>query len=193
MPIPEQYTEVFYGLQCATDTELMGTTMAWATGAGVPTEEECVGHYGRFAAMYDSFTTLDYSFPLGRFSTGTASGDFTQEITPASPVVGVQAVPAAANNTAWLIAKITAQGGRRNRGRMYIPGIKNTQVLSNGTISASHRDAFQDAIDTWLAAEESIGWGTGALLHQTGSPSPTTITNLVVRNRVATQRRRLRP
>lgn len=192
MAVPEDHTEVFYGLQLATDTELMGVTMAWNTSGGVPSEEDCVGHYNRFAAAFDQLVSNQYSFPLARFTTGTSSGDFTREIVPTTPVTGSASGVAIPNNTAVLIAKITTSGGRRNRGRMFFPGMPQGAALANGQIVTGTRTLWQNAVDSWYEAEQTIGWGFGVLLHQTGSPLPTTITNLVVRGQLATQRRRMR-
>lgn len=193
MPIPEQYTEVFYGIQLSSDTELMGVTMAWATGAGAPTEEECLGHYNRFVLLFKPMYPNLFTFPTARFATGTAGGDFTQEVAPDPVASGTGAASVLPNNCAVLVAKITAAGGRRNRGRLFFPSPAESSVSENGTLTTGSRNLWQGAVDDWIADEQTIGWGTPALLHQSGPASPTTVTNLIVRPRIATQRRRMRP
>lgn len=193
LPVPDGYTECFYGLSLAGDTELMGTSLAWATGAGVPAEEDVLGHYNRFANAFKARIPNVYSFPVIRTTTGTGTGDFTQEVAADPAIVGTAGAGALPNNCAVLIAKITAAGGRRNRGRMFFPGITESAVDHAGLITTAERNLWQTAIDTWSDGEETLGFGVPALLHQTGSSSPTTITSFVVRTRIATQRRRMRP
>lgn len=93
----------------------------------------------------------------------------------------------------YLVKKGTAFGGRAGRGRMYVPGVPEAQVGSDG-----------DLDDTWVA-NMTAGFGdfaavlvandvTPVVLHGPGSPlgSPTPITSFAVDGRVATQRRRNR-
>lgn len=193
MPIPEQYTEVFYGFQVTGDNELMGITMAWATGAGVPPEEDVLGHYNRFVALVRPRYSNLMAFPLVRTATGTGSGDYTQEIAPDPVLLGTGSLNLLPNNCAILVAKITTSGGRRNRGRFYLPCPNEGNTDQTGRLTTGERGAWQTIVDDWIDGEQTIGWGTPALLHQTGPSAPTTVTNLVVRQQIGTQRRRMRP
>ena len=99
----------------------------------------------------------------------------------------------ASPNVAWLVHKVTALGGRAGRGRMYWPGVQESEVDPSGTLSSAFVTGAQTAMDGFLA-----DLGTALLipvvLHSETSPlsAPTTITELTVDGVAATQRRRMR-
>lgn len=192
MPVPDGYADVFYGMAISGDTDLMGVTMAWAVG-DIPSEEDLLGHYNRTVALWRQWLHSSITFPLVRASIGTPSGDYTMEIAPDPVQTGANATSPAPNNCAILVAKISTSGGRRNRGRMYIPCPAESQVDGAGVLTTTYRGQWQTAMDDWIDGEALAGWGSPAILHQTGPSAPTTVTNLVVRSKIATQRRRLRP
>lgn len=102
---------------------------------------------------------------------------------------GVSASP----QNAWLVHKVTTLGGRAGRGRMYIPGVQESEVDPSGAMSSGFVSGAQTAVDGFLS-----DLGTALLipvvLHGAGSPltTPTTIIGLTVDSHVATQRRRNR-
>lgn len=102
---------------------------------------------------------------------------------------GVSASP----NVSWLVHKVTALGGRAGRGRMYWPGVQESEVDASGNLSSGFVTGAQTAMDDFLN-----DLGTALLipvvLHSEDSPltSPTTIIALTVDGLAATQRRRLR-
>lgn len=120
----------------------------------------------------------------------TATGPSAEEANGTAGSVGTGPVAA---NTAVLINKNTAAGGRAGKGRMYIPGIRENKISGAGVMDT-------DEFAAWISA--AVGFFedmndddlTPVLLHGTGSPltTPTAITSLQVQNKVATQRRRLR-
>ena len=100
-------------------------------------------------------------------------------------------------NTAVLIKKTTASGGRRNRGRMYVPGFGlRSLVTPAGIIDPAYLADLQTNLDDFLAL---INAGTGfnatnlGVLHSEPPSAPAVITSLTAEAKVATQRRRLRP
>lgn len=93
-------------------------------------------------------------------------------------------------NTAWLIHKVTAMGGRKGRGRIYLPGVFSANTANNGAIDGSTLSTLQAAWSGFLGDLDTAGVPL-ALLH-TGSDEPNGITSLSVDPFVATQRRRLR-
>ena len=100
-------------------------------------------------------------------------------------------------NTALLIRKRSALAGREHRGRMFVPGISELNVGSNGTIGATTVTAYQTRANNFLNKLRDAGTIDNAVILHTspqigGAPPPTVITNLVVDSTVATQRRRLR-
>lgn len=117
--------------------------------------------------------------------------------------VGGASADSAAPNTAWLIKKATAGGGRRARGRLYLPGVTEAAMLSDGSTNATIRQALQDDIEQFvlditlaglppvLIHADSVNPTTGEPIPGT-APAPTLITALTVDPFLATQRRRLR-
>lgn len=98
-------------------------------------------------------------------------------------------------NNAYLLKKRTALGGRVGRGRMFWPGCAEGNVNSIGVLDTAFRAAVQAVIDGILPALP-IGPIDGyVLLHDEDSPTtaPTALSSLLLDQRTATQRRRLRP
>lgn len=106
-------------------------------------------------------------------------------------------------NCALLVDKLSDLGGRRGRGRMYVPGI-----LGEGTVDSVGNIAnpvvYELAFETFFAALQSNMEGTAnpgtvgldmVILHHdqpTPGVPPTVVTNLHVQNVISTQRKRLR-
>jgi hypothetical protein len=94
---------------------------------------------------------------------------------------------------AVLVRKVTLLGGRRNQGRMFIPGVREGNTTVAGTLSGGEQTAWQTAVSAMqtnlvaLAAVDAI-----VLLHNEAPFDPTPIASLIVQSLTATQRRRLR-
>jgi hypothetical protein len=124
---------------------------------------------------------------------GTASGDLPLSSTD-PPRTGGDGDQAAWPNTACLIQKVSGLGGRRNRGRMFVPGIQVNQINLNGIFQPTPLTAMQTAATNFLLGIESGSFLDRAVIfHASGDPTPTVIEQLRVDSVVATQRRRLRP
>jgi hypothetical protein len=100
-------------------------------------------------------------------------------------------------NSATLIRKISALGGRRNRGRMYVPGMAiRAQISQAGVIDAGFLADLQTNLNTFL---EVVNTGATfnptdlGVLHSEAPAAPAVIVDLVADPKLATQRRRLRP
>jgi hypothetical protein len=103
-------------------------------------------------------------------------------------------------NVALLVHKRTARGGRRGRGRMYIPWtLSTTSTGEGGVIAPASLTPMQTACNVWLSSISS-GAGPVVLLHRPSTPgtarpstpgSPNVVTSMVVDPLCATQRRRL--
>lgn len=99
-------------------------------------------------------------------------------------------------NCAFLLRKLTGLGGRRNRGRMYIPGVNDNLVDELGVVTSAGLATLQTAASTFLTSTLALAVIDDAVILHTPTvetPLPTVITTLVVDGRIATQRRRLRP
>jgi hypothetical protein len=96
-------------------------------------------------------------------------------------------------NTAFLVRKITDDGGRAGRGRFYLPGVPSSQVDDGGQLDTTWAANLQSALDDFHTAMAASDM-TPVVLHGAGSPitTPSPVTSLQLDPRVATQRRRLR-
>lgn len=100
-------------------------------------------------------------------------------------------------NCAMLVQKRSGLGGRRNRGRMYWPPPAEAEVDVAGVVTPTATTAYQTAADDYMAAlVAAFGSDVGqmVILHDEslGISTVTVVTDLVVSNIIATQRRRLR-
>lgn len=108
------------------------------------------------------------------------------------PVVGSGGSAGLVINCAGLLKKNTARGGRKGRGRAFIPPTfaSEAQVDPVGTIDSGVVSVTQDCFDQFVDDLATAGI-TPYLLHEDGS-TPNEITSLTLQATVATQRRRLR-
>lgn len=119
--------------------------------------------------------------PIGEALSGTIGAGFTSTLP---------------TNTAILVRKNTGLGGRRNRGRMFLPPAfaGEGDVSGLGLLSTVRRDAIQAAMNdlydnlSGLAAPHL----PPVLFHSEIPTTPTPITSFSVQTLVATQRTRMR-
>lgn len=140
------------------------------------------------------------------------------ERVPVSAAPGTAAGTVLPPNVAVLIRKTTALGGRRGRGRMFLPGMLESFADNAGNVSTSSQGSFNTAFAAYLAAlgaaagggelpviplllhnnstttTRSSGGGSTTVTVTEGAagPVPTVITGFQCDPKVATQRRRLR-
>lgn len=107
--------------------------------------------------------------------------------------VGLGSAGALTPNVAVLIRKFTASGGRRNRGRMFVPPVwpPETNVSPNGAIAGTQLGDLQNWWEFVRAGMTTAGLPI-VLLHSQVPFTPTPVTSISVQAIVATQRRRLR-
>jgi hypothetical protein len=112
-------------------------------------------------------------------------------------VAGGVNMPPCVQNTAVLLKKSTALGGRRNRGRMYVPGIPEGKVFGNGQMVGVDHAAWNTQAINLRAELAALSFvGECVIFHTTVAGAegiaPTAIVSMSADTRVATQRRRLR-
>lgn len=159
------------------------TSMAddiWAdlTAAGAPCNA------GSMINVY-SFLGVDVKVNVGGVFVGGASS--------AGPVAGtIAGFNSNVINSAVIVRKLTANIGRKYRGRMFVPplGLDESNLDPVGQIGGAARTAEQLRWDTFLAPNLAGGHPI-VLLHTDVALAPTPITALLVAGRVGTQRRRL--
>ena len=196
MFIPEGNAQVQFRFLLLNDLEEMMTTVGVAPSPSFDIDASLVGVIS--AAFGDNVmerlsSELEY---LGcRAVVATAD--------PVSPIVieqsdgatgGSLAEVAITSNTAALVRKLTAVGGRTNRGRMFIPGLAREAVASNGVLDEFHHDELQQRFNSFFNdCHSEPGFGDFVVHHDDEELDPTPITAFQVQTRAATQRRRLRP
>jgi hypothetical protein len=140
-------------------------------------------------------TLLDSSVTATEFTVrlGTDGGE-DLIATQTNATVGGRSGTSVPPNVAVLLHKRTARGGRRGRGRMFLPWcVLGTDVGEDGIITPARVTAIGTAAAVFrnqLAAVSS----PMVILHGPGATSmgaPDVVTSLTVSNLVATQRRRL--
>jgi len=117
-------------------------------------------------------------------------GPFVEILAGVGGVLTGDSMPA---NTASLVRKVTAAGGRPNRGRMFIPGVSEGSVSGNNRWIGAQQVARQGNLDDFFDALVSAD-AFPVVFHDESSPvsTPTTITSLQLDSLLATQRRRMR-
>lgn len=93
-------------------------------------------------------------------------------------------------NVAFLAQKLTGLGGRKNRGRMYIPGVSEDNVDGVGNVTSGKVASLDAALGVYVADAASFHF-TPVILHNSLT-APTPFTGFSVSGLAATQRRRLR-
>lgn len=162
----------------------------------VPAETHCDRV---FQAWDDNFLPLMPNFitltrVVGRFGQDAADDLIVQSTLPGQ--AGAVSGDFLPQNNACLIRKRTALGGRKNRGRMYVPYVlPEGNVDNSGIIAGTRVTAIQTAADDFQ--DDLLAGDPGpsipmVVLHSVSTDTPTPITTLEVDNLLATQRRRLR-
>lgn len=127
----------------------------------------------------------------------------------ASPANGGQTTESGTPQQAYLFTKTTALGGRRGKGRMYVPGVSEPVVDMSGIVTPVFTAGNAAAGAAFLSDLDGAGIPM-CLLHGPATewvlvdgqprrvpvagpvPEPTLVTGLAASNLIATQRRRLR-
>lgn len=150
---------------------------------------------GSLKACFDTNVTLVNT----RVSLGTDGAEDLVGIA-GTAVLGTESMTSLPSNIAVLVHKRTTRGGRRGRGRFYLPwSLGTTDFGEDNTINTADRTRLQTALDTWFSAVNT-GVGPLVVLHRPSAPEvdvpttpgpPSVITALAVDPVVATQRRRI--
>lgn len=175
------------------------------TGGGLPYGAACVLGFENtvpgtaqqcadaIAGIFNSNNAMTYTsnqvtlasvhVKLGPDATGPAADAAIGE-------AGADSDPACAPNTTWLIRKVTNLGGREGRGRLYWPGISQSNVDSDGDVGPTAQGLYQ-AIWDEIFDDMDTGNVPAVLLHESAT-TPNPLTGFQIDSRAATQRRRLR-
>lgn len=200
--IPPGYLQAVYVLQLDGDGEDMVVTCGHEidSASGATGEDAPNDLFGAFATnilpvSFGAHYTLDSVVCyVGQ------DGPTTVEISTATPDTGIGAATTLPPNSAYLVRKRTDLGGRRGRGRMYLPCVAEGAVDNVGNVSSGTVAAIQTALDEWHEHLTALVGGRlypPVVLHRSEGigtePAPTPVTRFTIDSKIATQRRRLRP
>jgi hypothetical protein len=108
-------------------------------------------------------------------------------INESGDIVSPQATP----QVAYLLKKVTNVIGKKNRGRMYLPGVQETMVGNTGFVDGT-RAADLTVAGNFFLAKQLADDIPMYLLHSNPADAPNFVDRLECDTKVATQRRRLR-
>ena len=178
------------------------------TGASVPTGAQCTFALDAQAfagdptaignVVIDAYTAAGFTLNLANDVDLTkvlvkegpnATGPSAEVATGLDSAGGTAGTP----NTAVLVSKNTALGGRQGRGRMFLPGVQEDQISAAGIIAPAVVAALQSDVETFFG-DIAVSDLFAVLLHDEASPitTPTPVTSFTVQSTAATQRRRMR-
>ena len=190
--IPDGYGQARLIWSLAGDVEEVVTTFGYFNANPRDASVAATLIYNQFV---DNFTAADmsnaWSF-LGVEVTQNVGGVmFAGE--QRATVAGSNAAAPLPQNCALLVKKQTSQGGRQGRGRGYFPSayLMEGDVSAIGIITAGVVTALQAKFTAFLADLDTATIPM-TLLHSDPLNVPDDVTALVVDNRIATQRNRLR-
>ena len=125
---------------------------------------------------------------------GSTSGESFAVVSTTAPGGGGASLQSPPPNVAVLLRKQTARGGRRGRGRMYVPwACLETDIDEAGLLAVTAVNAWTTAAEAWRGAHVTNDAQLG-ILHEPGVTatwSPDPLTGIFCDRVVATQRRRL--
>lgn len=131
-------------------------------------------------------------------------GGIVAEFETANGTFGGQSPNSMPSNNAVLVHKGTGFAGRRNQGRIYLPGVSEPDVDDAGALSNVYRTGIDTALATFATTVNAMAHVTGlAILHRAiikpaveeytlAAEAATLISQLSTEVKIATQRKRLR-
>lgn len=191
--IPPGWAEVWVQITISSDPEPMYTAFGVDLAAGVSATQAVADELLLTSwNTLDNIVSADFQGGLGHVVFGNDGGDIRIDGS-GSQSNGLAPASSLPNNCAYLVRKLTASGGRRNRGRMFIPGVPEGNVIANGEITSAWRTTVQTALSNFYASIFGLANVDDLVLFHDSAPfTPTVITDLVLQNKIATQRRRMR-
>jgi len=194
MPTPFEYADVSVYVQSSGTTR--PAVLTFGVDGGSKTASAIHADIAASLAIATGIKTRlsnGCSFNRVRVALGVMDGEDIVHDAPIS-VAGTLGTAVLPSNCACLVHKRTARGGRRGRGRLFLPWVlPEGLVAENGIITGSEQVLIQTAVSAWHADLSTRGVPM-VLLHQAGASSegpPDAVTSLSVDGMVSTQRRRL--
>ena|SRR5215212_1782028 len=172
----------------------LGTLRGTETAVGVDGPVEDIADVSELYDAWHDFGTAigwtsDVVFSGIRAEVGTGAGP-SRSFTSEGSETGSGSNQLAPSNVSYLVKKLTTDAGRRGRGRMFIPFVREDHVDNAGVLDGEFFTGVQEAVIDFGTAIETIT-GANLVLFQDGFSDSQPITALVLSSVVATQRRRL--
>jgi hypothetical protein len=192
--IPPGFAELWLAWSTSGDAEQMFTSIGLDLATGVtPSQTNTDALTAIARSALDDICSADYQVGGGHIIWGQDGSDIRID-SANNLVTGLTAGSALPPNCAYLVRKLTDLGGRRARGRMFIPGVPEGTVGANGVLTGAGLTAVNTAVLALLTNLEGNAAVEGLVLfHDTAPFTPTPITSLEAQSKIATQRRRMRP
>ncbi len=196
--IPTGTAQVIHSLTLTGDAEPMAITY------GVDLDPAAPGNAANLAdGLHDAFVTsminilaTGYQLVATELNYSLEGEAFPRRVRHVEFDAGTGSSNLIPQNTAYLIHKDTSFGGRRNKGRFYLPGVGEPEVGITGVLTTAEVTRIQNALNNWFVGINAVvGVADVLILHSDGitaTPAPTVVTGFRIDTRVATQRRRLR-
>jgi hypothetical protein len=172
------------------------TTFGVRLAAGVTDPVVVAGN--AYTAWTDAFPAADLDSNWALVGAGATLGN-DGDVGPTGEYLlrtaGSRAGECAPINFCPLIRKNTALGGRRNRGRMYLPAgyVLDSEVSElGGLVAAATTRLGGNATDLLTEMAAGPQFDAMVVLHETAPATPTVVTGLSVQTLGATQRKRMR-
>lgn len=194
MEIPEGFANIRYIFTCDGVADPMSFGIGAQPDLGMSAEDAAILAYNNFSGVFISTPAsmlLGWTF-VGTQVTKTVAGEPTIG-EHSDPISGTTSSPGLVVNTGVLVRKLTAEGGRKHRGRMFIPpfNVQENQVTVAGQLDAAFVTSQSNAWTSVRLAHVTDNLPF-YLLHSDPVDTPTLITGFIAQGLAATQRRRMR-
>lgn len=158
------------------------------------TPAEAATAAGEIADVFAQAMSSDYTFDSVRITIGNDAGPpyLIQDFDLSNN--GVVSGDSSAPQVSMLFTKSTLTAGRPGRGRLYLPGLVESQVSSNGAIGSTQVDRMIDVAAAMTTVADDVDHIAGLfILHRLDADVtvPSEITQWSFSSVCATQRRRL--
>jgi hypothetical protein len=167
----------------ATPASVGASLQAALTGSGRP--------FSTGGLLLAAMIFQDILVKFGPLDTGPAA------ITGVGAASGGSGGDGYAPNCAYLVTKNTSLGGKKGKGKMFIPGLNETNVITGGQLAAGIATTMAGNWNSFQTAWEAFGYSL--MLFHSYDPAkgetpvaPTHINSFSCSNLIATQRQRLR-
>jgi hypothetical protein len=196
--VPAGFAEVIHSMSLVNDPEPMAITygVQFDGQAPVDAQDTVEDLHAAFASTLFGIPHSSYTLQQTELRFVVAELGPVQIAVTINPIQGTGSASPLPQNSAALFHKRSANAGRRNRGRFYLPGLGEGSVDPAGRISIGEINAFNSLAANFLAGvRAAASIAEMVILHSDGvssAPAPTVVTFMNLDPVIATQRRRLR-